>query len=111
MKLPANSEIPLAKLTQYLLVPLPRGDKSKFLARANYTSANAKDLIADIRSQILPLDATPAGSTKFGDFFAIRGILRGPNGVSLRVKTIWIREHLRGDVRFVTLLPDQSKTT
>ena len=65
----------------------------------------------DIRSQILPLDATPAEATKFGDFFEIRGTLRGPNGVSLRVKTVWIREHLQGNTRFVTLLPDKSKTT
>ena len=110
MKLPADSEIPLPKLLNYLLVPLARADKSKFLARAGYSTGNAQRLMADIRSQILPLDATPAGTTQFGDFFEIRGALRGPNGVSLRVKTIWIREHLRGGTRFVTLLPDKSKT-
>ena len=110
MKLPPDGEIPLPKLLRYLLVPLTRADKSKFLARAGYTSANPSTLIADIRSQILPCDATPAGTTEFGSFFEIRAALRGPNGVSLRVKTIWIREHLRGNVRFVTLLPDKSKT-
>ncbi len=109
MKLPPDAEIPLPKLLQYLLVPLARADKSKFLARAGYTTDNAPELLADIRSQILPLDATPAGTTKFGEFFEIRAALRGPNGVSLRVKTIWIREHLSGDTRFVTLLPDKSK--
>lgn len=111
MKLPADSEIPLAKLTHYLLVPQVKADKSKFLARAGYTTANAPHLIQDIRSQILPLDAVFAGTTKFGDFFEIHGPLRGPNGVSLRVKTIWIREHLQSYVRLVTLLPDKSKTT
>jgi hypothetical protein len=88
---------------------MARGDKSKFLARAGYTSENPLTLIADIRSQILPLDATPAETTRFGEFFEIRGTLRGPNGVSLRVKTVWIREPLRGTPRFVTLLPDKSK--
>ena len=111
MKLPANCEIPLSKLSQYLLVPLARADKSKFLAQAGYTLGNAPRLIDDLRSQILPLDATPAGTTEFGDFYEIRGILRGPNGVTLRVKTIWIREHLQRNTRFVTLLPDRSKTT
>ena len=111
MKLPADSEIPLPKLSQYLLVPLARADKSKFLAQAGYSTVNAQKLMADIRSQILPLDATPAGTTKFGDFFEICGALRGPNGISLRVKTIWIQEHLQGSTRFVTLLPDKSKTT
>ena len=111
MKLPNDSEIPLSKLLNYLLVPLARADKSKFLARAGYSTENARQLMADIRSQILPLDAVLAGTTKFGDFFEIRGVLRGPNGVSLRVKTVWIREHLQGGTRFVTLLPDKSKTT
>jgi len=111
MKLPADSEIALDKLTRYLLVPLPRGDKSKFLARGGYTSENATFLMDDMRSQILPLDAISIGFTKFGDLFEIRGILRGPSGISLRIKTIWIREHLQSNVRFVTLLPDKSKTT
>src|SRR5438046_2859378 len=101
MKLPADSEIPLEKFTQYLLVPRTRADKSKFLLRAGYSTDNAQQLIADLRAQILPLDATSAGTTKFGDFFEIRGPLRGPNGVPLRVKTIWIREHLQGNTRFV----------
>jgi hypothetical protein len=101
----------LPKLLNYLLVPLARADKSKFLARAGYSTENAQRLMADIRTQILSLDATPVGTTKFGDFFEIRGTVHGPNGVSLRVKTIWIREHLQGNTRFVTLLPDKSKTT
>ncbi len=111
MKLPADSEIPLEKLTHYLLVLKAKADKSKFLARAGYSIEDAETLIEDIRFQILPLDATFAGTTEFGDFFQICAVLRGPNGVSLRVKTIWIREHLRGNVRFVTLLPDKSKMT
>jgi hypothetical protein len=111
MKLPPDSEIPTEKLTRYLLIPLAKGDKSRFLARAGYLLSNASQLAADLRSQILPLDAAPAGTTKFGDFFEIRGVLRGPNGVSIRVKVVWIREHLRGNVRLVTLLPDKSKTT
>jgi hypothetical protein len=110
VKLPPDAEIPLAKLTQHLLVPRARGDKSKFLAQAGYTPENEEKLLIDIRSQVLPLDATPAGTTKFGDFFEVRASLRGPNGVSLRVKTICIREHLSSNTRFVTLLPDKSKT-
>lgn len=110
MKLPADSEIPLPKLTQYLLVPLARGDKSKFLARAGYTLENPFALMTDLRSQILPLDAVPAESTEFGEFFEICGVLRGPNAVTLRVKTVWIREPLQGKTRLVTLVPDRSKT-
>jgi len=111
MKLPIESEIPLSKLTDYLLVLQARADKSAFLRRAGYTSENPERLLADIRSQILPLDATPAETNQFGEYFEIRASLRGPNGVILRIKTIWMREHLRGVTRFITLLPDKSKQT
>ncbi len=110
MKLPPDSVIPLNKLVDYLLVPLARADKSAFLARAGYSRENPEQLLADIRAQLLPLDATPAGSTKFGDFFEIHGALRGPNGVALRVKSIWMREHLQESTRFITLLPDKTKS-
>jgi hypothetical protein len=109
VKLPADSLIPMEKLTRYLLVPLARGDKSAFLARAGYSADNPDCLRQDLRLQLLPLEATPAGTTKFGDFFEIRGVLCGPNGASLRVKSVWMREHLSETTRFITLLPDRSK--
>jgi hypothetical protein len=108
MKLPANSLIPLEKVTRYLLVPLTRADKSAFLARGGYTLANAERLMQDIRAQMLALDALPAGINQFGQYYEIRGALRGPSGVALRVKTIWMREHLSEVTRFITLLPDKS---
>jgi hypothetical protein len=110
MKLPGDSLIPLEKVTRYLLVPLARADKSAFLARAGYTLETADRLMQDLRSQMLPLDALRAGTNQFGQYYEIRGALRGPNGVVLRVKTIWMREHLSEVTRFITLLPDKSKT-
>jgi hypothetical protein len=110
MKLPADSLIPLEKLTRYLLIRLARADKSAFLARAGYTLEKAEGLMQDLRAQLLPLDAVPAGTNQFGQFYEIRGMLRGPNGVILPVKTIWMREHLSEVTRFITLLPDKPKT-
>jgi hypothetical protein len=107
VKLPDNSIIPESKLTGYLLVPQARADKSRFLARAGYTANNPERLMRDLRDQILPMDATAAGSNRFGEYFTIRGLLRGPNGVELRVKTIWMLEHLSGQTRFITLVPDK----
>ncbi|HEV2394632.1 MAG TPA: hypothetical protein VG146_19950 [Verrucomicrobiae bacterium] len=109
MKLPLDSDVPFEKLTHYLLVPQARADKSAFLARAGYTPATAALLRQDLLSQILPLDALPAGTNQFGNYFEIRGPLRGPNGEALRVKTIWMREHLSEATRFNTLLPDKTK--
>ncbi|HEV2394634.1 MAG TPA: hypothetical protein VG146_19960 [Verrucomicrobiae bacterium] len=46
------------------------------------------------RSWLSYVDALPAGTNQFGNYFEIRDPLRGPNGEALRVKTIWMREHL-----------------
>ncbi|TAJ07217.1 MAG: hypothetical protein EPO61_14740 [Nitrospirae bacterium] len=105
MKLPADALIAMDKLTRYLLVPQARGDKSAFLAGAGYARDNAEQLLRDLRSQILPLDATALGSNKFGQYYEIRGKLTGPNGVTLSVRTIWMTEHLLGITKFVTLIP------
>jgi len=105
MKLPVDAAIALEKLTGYLLTEQPRGDKSRFLAEAGYTRANPVQLRRDLREQVLPLDATPLPSRGYGDLYEITGILRGPNGVELPVRTIWIRERATGLVKFVTLVP------
>jgi len=109
MKLPPNSVIPRKKATRYLLVPQLRGDKSAFLAQAGYSLDDPDRLLDDLREQVLPLDATPLGRNKFGQRFEIRAMLRGPNGVTVAVRTIWMTEHLSGITKFVTLLPDKRR--
>jgi hypothetical protein len=110
MKLPPDCVISEEKITRYLLVPLARGDKPAFLSLAGYTQENAAQLLHDIRTQILPLDAAAKEENKFGRYFAVRGLLRGPNGVALRVRTIWMKEHLSGTTKFVTLIPEKRKS-
>src|SRR5712691_7864909 len=105
MKLPLDSIISPGKVNGYLLVPLARADKSAFLARAGYTLEDPQQLLDDLRSQILPLEAAPAGENKFGRYFEVHGLLRGPNRVGLSVRTIWMTEHLSGRTKFVTLIP------
>ncbi len=107
MKLSPDAIIPLEKATHYLLVPQARGDKSGFLAIAGYTLADAGQLLRDLRTQILPMEATPQRSDKFGQFYEIRGKLTGSNGTTISVRTIWMTEHLSGITKFVTLLPDK----
>lgn len=109
MKLPPDSEIELRKLTHYLLVPLLKSDKSNWLGRGGYTLDNPQRLLADLRSQLLPLDATPSRSSKFGETLEIRGELIGPTGVPLLVRTIWLKDPLSGKIRFVTLIPLSKK--
>jgi len=106
MKLSADAFIAKEKLTRYLLVLQPRGDKSTFLAKASYTLDKADQLLQDLRLQVLPLEARPLESNRFGQFYEIRSELTGPNGVKLNVRTIWMTEHLSGMTKFLTLIPD-----
>jgi hypothetical protein len=110
MKLPADTIIASEKVTLYLLVPQARGDKSRFLERAGYSLENADQLVRDLRTQLLPLEATPGKSNNFGQYYETRGSLTGPNGVTLTVSAIWMTEHLSGVTKFVTLLPDKRRT-
>jgi uncharacterized protein DUF6883 len=105
MRLPAEAVISTEKVRGYLLTELPRGDKSRFLARAGYTRSNAGRLERDLREQILSLDAAPLPSRGYGERYEVRGFLRGPNGVELPVRTIWMRESETGIVKFITLIP------
>ena len=73
MKLPADTTIAKDKLTRYLLLSQARGDKSAFLARAGYTLENADQLLRDLRTQILPLDAVALESNKFGQYYETGG--------------------------------------
>ena len=107
--LPADSLIAKIKITHYLLVPQAKGDKSAFLASAGYDAANADQLIDDIRSQVLPSDAVPLEVTEHGQFYQISCPLAGPNGRTLSIRTIWMKEHLSGHTKLITLIPERSR--
>ena len=46
--LDSNASVPNAKLTKYLLIQLPKDDKSGFLAQAGYTLENWQQLKQDL---------------------------------------------------------------
>jgi hypothetical protein len=103
--LPNNSVISEEKLTKYLLIPLLKDDKSKFLATAGYTLAKWKILEQDIRTQILTQPAEMIEVSKYGQKYSIRGNLKGVNGVELKILTIWMVSE--DTAKFVTLVPDR----
>jgi hypothetical protein len=107
MKLPDDVVIAEEKLTQYLLVWRARNDKSGYLAQAGYELSNWKTLEADLRQLAASEDATFEETNPFGEILSARGELDGPNGVILKVKTIWIRLADSEETRFVTLIPDK----
>jgi len=107
VKLPGDALIAAEKLTSYLLVKRPVGDKSEFLRQAGYTLDNWQRLEQDIRVQILPKDAVLVERTAYGELFEIRGSLVGPNGVVLAVRTVWMREREGDLTKFITLYRDK----
>jgi hypothetical protein len=108
MKLPADSLIARRKVCDYLLVSRPEDDKSAFLAKAGYLPDTADRLLADLRTQLLPLEASLLDRGEYGTKYKIRGKLTGPNGRILRVVSIWMIEHTGGKSKFVTLYPDKA---
>ena len=106
---PSDIVIPSEKLTEYLLVPRVRNDKSKFLAQAGFTTENPAILEQAIRDLIVRNDAVQERESRYGILYRVSGELVGPSDI-LSVVTIWIV--LAGDekFRFVTLKPDKDES-
>ncbi|WP_323713199.1 DUF6883 domain-containing protein [Gloeocapsopsis dulcis] len=51
------------------------------------------------------MEAAEDGNNEYGVFYRVEGDLQGVNGRNLAVVTIWLRWHLNGQFRFVTLKP------
>ncbi len=109
MKLRRNITITQEKLTKYLLVLRKRNDKSQWLAKAGYVLENWRKLENDLREQILSIDAMPTENTKYGQMYEIRGKLVGPNGISLAVCTIWMKESATEETKFITMYPNKGE--
>jgi hypothetical protein len=107
VRLPKDALISDEKLTKYLLAPKKRNDKSKWLARAGYVLETWSILKDDLRKQILPKDASLVESTEYGRMYEIRARLKGPNGKTLPVCTIWMAEKATETTKFVTMYPDR----
>jgi hypothetical protein len=106
VKIPTDAVIPEQKLTQYLLVPQLRNDKSKFLAQGGFDRANPGDLELAIRELIAENEAVEDRTDRFGTFYEVTGRLRGVNGIDLGVVTIWLHQSTDSSFRFITLIPD-----
>ena len=105
MRLPDNSVIAREKITDYLLVRQSRNDKADFLSKGGFTAANPDVLIESLVGLREQHEATPVDDNRFGFYYEVVGILRGPTGAALRVRTIWMTEHLSGTTKFITLIP------
>ena len=107
MKRQRDSVISDRKLKEYLLSSRVEDDKSGFLAIAGYTASHWNELEADLRGLIRANEADLTRSTVYGDMYAVKGSLVGPNGRTLQIITVWIHLKATGETRFVTLVPDK----
>ena len=60
---------------------------------------------ADLRNQLLTLEAEFVERTEYGDKYCIFGVLTGPRRRSLRVASFWMTERASGRTKFITLYP------
>jgi hypothetical protein len=108
MKSPTDGIIARSKLTDYLLRPLEKDDKSGYLAAAGFTQENPDALENAIRAATASGEAMMDRHDRFGMFYRIRANLKGPAGV-IPVVIIWMCRN-DGVYSFVTLYPDKEQT-
>lgn len=104
MKLP-GPYVPREKLTHYLLMPRPKGDKSQYLALAGFSLRHVDELQAALLDLAARADAVVDRQNSWGTTYRVRGFLKGPNSKALPVVTIWIAVPVVSRTRFVTLFP------
>jgi hypothetical protein len=100
-----NIIIDPVKITNYLLVPKDKNDKSKFLNELGYTLDNWEELSNDIQNIVIENEAVFQKNTPFGgDLYEVKGQLR-----NFGIITIWLVLDNQKTFRFVTLFPNKSE--
>lgn len=96
-----------AKVRDYLLAPdHPDGaSKARFFGALGFTGDGWRLLADALLAVARTGEAAPGGASVFGQKHVVRGMVRGPNGRTAAVVTVWIV--VRGDdvPRFVTAYP------
>ena len=104
MRLTEKLVVRREKLLQYLLVPRPTDDKSKYLSSAGFTVRTASKLEEAILELARTAESTEDGRNEYGVFWRTKGILIGPTA-QLPVVLIWLQCFADGSFQFVTLKP------
>lgn len=65
--------------------------------------------MSELAALAASVDALQVDENKFGRYFEIAGVVRGPLGIGLWVRTIWMTEHLSGIAKFITLIPAETE--
>lgn len=102
-----RAEIDAAKLRDYLLSPQhPLGRfKARFFGALGFAADRWEELESALRSQHLTQESEPPSYDALGQKFTIRAILKGPNGQSALVVSVWFVRAGETVPRFVTAYP------
>lgn len=102
-----RAEIAAEKLRGYVLSPThPIGRfKARFFAALGYSADEWQTFEADLRIQHLSQEATPGTAKTHGQPYTIRAILKGPNGESASVVSVWFVKTSTQVPHFVTAYP------
>jgi hypothetical protein len=111
MQLPnlERAEISAEKLRDYLLSethPVGRF-KYKFFSALGYTALEWQSLERDIRVALVGSPARPVGDDKYGTRYAVSCMLKGPNGESAMVQTLWLIPRGFDSPSFITAYPNR----
>jgi hypothetical protein len=109
MKIDAASAIvPAEKIREYLLSanhPIGRY-KSAYFTALGYAQVGWEALERDLRG-LLAVEAQSLDETEYGQKYAVRARLTGPNGRSAGVVSVWIILTGETAARFVTAYPQE----
>ncbi|WP_394353866.1 DUF6883 domain-containing protein [Spirosoma taeanense] len=103
--LPPPYHIAETKLTKYLLVSLPKNDKSNYLTGAGYSLANLSKLSQDLIALVQHTEAVLERTSRYGMSYSVTGQLISPSRRPIWVKTIWMRDADEEITKFITLYP------
>lgn len=83
--------------------------KAALFQRMGYNKNNWKQLVSDIKQYHLHLEAELVEKTKYGQKYKITGLIQGPNGKRIMLKSIWIILKGENRPRFITIYPEGGK--
>ena len=114
MKLPDHelAIVPPVKIVGYLLSASHRAGKSKaaFFGSFGFSVHKWEVMVEALRSHVRENDVSVMEETEFGVRYIIDGPLHSPDGVVLRVRSVWFVD--KGGIvpRFVTAHPLRKET-
>ena len=94
------------KITEYLLKPAAKADKSQFLIKIGYDIFSWEKLRKDIISQFSNYEAEIYDENEYGTLYKIDGKLHAPLK-TVDLTTVWISIPDIADLKLVTLFPNK----